>query len=103
VKQPPHIQELLQQAAQQHNRRAAAAAAAAVAAAAAAGGSDAPGSSSSSSSSGDLGPWSEGVPQRVLWDGVCAFDELSAAQGCLGRFTGAGVLPLLKQLCGWPC
>jgi hypothetical protein len=105
VKQPPQIQELLQQAAQQHNRRATATAAAARAAPAADGAtSSGPMDSKAlgSSSNSDLGPWPEGVPQRVLWDGVCAFDELSAAQGCLGRFTGAGVLPLLKQFCGWP-
>lgn len=102
VKQPPPLEELLQQARQQDNRRQAAAAAlngAAAAMAAAAGSSDPPASSSSSSS--DLGPWPEGVPQQLLWDGVSCFDELSAARGCLGRFTGAGVLLLLRQFCGW--
>ena len=95
VKQPPPLGELVLQAQQQQNRRRAAAAAvtgdAAAAAAVTAGGSG----------SSDVGPWGELVPQQLLWDGVLSFDELSAARGCLGRFTGAGVMPLLRQFCGW--
>lgn len=87
VKKPPSLDELLLQASQQDNRRAAAAAATAA--------------DGSSGGSSDLGPWQEAVPQAVLWDAVSCFDELSAARGCLGRFTGAGVLPLLRQFCGW--
>jgi 2,3-bisphosphoglycerate-independent phosphoglycerate mutase len=48
--------------------------------------------------------WCVGVlPQlagAACGTGVLSFDELSAAQGCLGRFTGAGVMPLLRQFCG---
>jgi hypothetical protein len=89
VKQPPPLEELLQQAKQQQSRRTAAA----VAAAATAGDGSSVGS--------DVGQWPEAVPQQLLWDGVSSFDELTAARGCLGRFTGAGVLPLLRQFCGW--
>ena len=31
-------------------------------------------------------------------DTVCSFDEVSAAQGCLGRFPGSSVLSLVKQV-----
>ncbi len=33
-------------------------------------------------------------------DAVRCFDELSAARGALGRFTGDGVMPLLLGLAG---
>ena len=33
----------------------------------------------------------------VAGDAVCAFDEVAAAEGALGRFLGAGVVPLLKS------
>jgi hypothetical protein len=117
VKQPPQLQELLQQAEQQQQRRAAALqgapfsipqasdqqqvqqqqAAGAVhrifssvaAAEAAADGSDT-----------GVGDWPEAWPQLVVGDAVVAFDELSAAKGSLGRFTGAGIMPLVKQFTG---
>lgn len=41
-------------------------------------------------------PW----PQAVRGDVVRSFDEISAARGGLGRFTGAGVMPLVKQFAG---
>ncbi|WIA32441.1 hypothetical protein OEZ86_003263 [Tetradesmus obliquus] len=40
------------------------------------------------------------MAQLVLGDAVVAFDELSASKGCLGRFTGAGIMPLVKQFTG---
>jgi hypothetical protein len=110
VKQPPALEELQQQAAQQALRQAAAAQGATFSAPA---GGGAGGSTASQpaedggdcdeavASSAPLGAWPEAWPQRVLGDAVCAFDELSAAQGSLGRFTGAGVMPLLKQFGGW--
>jgi hypothetical protein len=48
----------------------------------------------------DHGSWLEAWPQIITGDGVCAFDEVSAARGDLGRFTGAGIMPLLKQFAG---
>ncbi len=39
-------------------------------------------------------------PRLVLGDGVRSFDELSASCGALGRFTGASIMPIIKQLCG---
>lgn len=105
VKQPPPLEELLLQAQQQTNRRVVAAAAAAAGAEAveraSSRGEDGSSSAGGSSSVLDLGPWPEAVPQQLLWDAVASFDELSAARGCLGRFTGAGVMPLLRQLAGW--
>eukprot|EP00775_Hariotina_reticulata_P006509 gene6509-6736_t len=46
------------------------------------------------------GSWLEAWPQMTVGDGVCAFDELSAARGGLGRFTGASIMPLLKEFAG---
>lgn len=86
VKAPPPLQALLSQAAQQQRRREAAAAGRAFGE----GGADDEG----------LGAWRETWPQEVLGDGVCAFDELSAARGGLGRFPGSQVMPLLKQFVG---
>ena len=31
-------------------------------------------------------------------DSVSAYDELSAAEGCLGRFPGSQVLTIIKQM-----
>jgi 2,3-bisphosphoglycerate-independent phosphoglycerate mutase len=45
--------------------------------------------------------WREAWPAVAACDAVLAYNELSAARGCLGRFTGAGVMPLIKQFCGW--
>ena len=36
-------------------------------------------------------------PFTSFGDIVTRFDEASAAQGCLGRFTGSQVMPLVKQ------
>ncbi len=32
------------------------------------------------------------------FDAVCAFDEISVARGCLGRFSGNQVMPLIQKL-----
>ena len=37
------------------------------------------------------------APVRVAGDAVETFGELAAARGALGRFTGAGVMPLVRQ------
>jgi hypothetical protein len=117
VKQPPQLQELLQQAEQQQQRRAAALQGAPfsnpqaidqqhvqqqAAGAAPATGSIAAAEAAADGSSGGVGSWLESWPQLALGDAVVAFDELSAAKGSLGRFTGAGIMPLVKQFTGRP-
>jgi 2,3-bisphosphoglycerate-independent phosphoglycerate mutase len=47
-----------------------------------------------------FGPYRQPWPQSVRGDPVRAFDEVSAARGGLGRFTGAGVMTLIKQFAG---
>jgi hypothetical protein len=81
VTSPPELGELRRQAERQEARRRACAAGEAFTAAAGCG-------------------WEEPWPQLVLGDGVRFFDELSASGGALGRFTGASVMPIIKQLSG---
>jgi hypothetical protein len=83
VAAPPGFGELRRQAEAQEARRRACAAGEAFAA----GGQGAQG-------------WPEPWPQLVLGDGVRFFDEVSAAAGALGRFTGASAMTVVKQLCG---
>jgi hypothetical protein len=107
MKQPPALQELLQQAAQQRRRREAAARGDAWCGDVQQQGVVQPAAAGAAATAGadSIGRWPEAWPQRQRLreasDGVCAFDELSAARGSLGRFTGAGVMPLLKQFGGW--
>lgn len=82
VKSPPSFQELRRQAEQQEARRAACM------------------SGKSHAPDAAVGPWPEPWPQLVLGDSVRWYDELSASSGCLGRFTGASVMSILKQLAG---
>jgi pyruvate/2-oxoglutarate dehydrogenase complex dihydrolipoamide acyltransferase (E2) component len=117
VKQPPQLQELLQQAEQQQQRRLAALQGMPLSNSQAsgqqqgqqqqpAGAADADSSSrraadaAADGSDTGVGSWPEAWPQLVLGDAVVAFDELSAAKGSLGRFTGAGIMPLVKQFTG---
>jgi hypothetical protein len=117
VKQPPQLQELLQQAEQQQQRRVAALqgmpfsspqarSQQQVQQQQAAGAPPATNRSSAAAeaavvgSNTGVGSWPEAWPQLVLGDAVVAFDELSAAKGSLGRFTGAGIMPLVKQFTG---
>ncbi len=79
VKSPPSFEELRRQAEQQEARRVACV---------------------SGKSHAAVGPWLEPWPQLVLGDSVRWYDELSAASGCLGRFTAASVMSILKQLSG---
>ena len=39
---------------------------------------------------------------KPLGDSVQTFDELSAAEGCLGRFQGSQVMPLIKRFIAAP-
>ena len=86
VQSPPSFGSLRQQGAQQDARRQAAAAGQPFA--------------SSEGDAGRYGGWGEPWPQLVLGDLVSSFDELSAGRGALGRFTGAQIMPILKQLAG---
>jgi hypothetical protein len=108
VKKPPALQELLLQAEQQQRRRQAAAQGMAFSSRREVRNSSSEqqqqagstGGAAEGAVEGGFGCWLEAWPQLVLGDGVVAFDELSAARGCLGRFTGAGIMPLVKQFTG---
>ncbi len=47
-----------------------------------------------------FGPWPDPWPQAVRGDPVRSYDELSAARGALGRFSGSEVMTLVKQFVG---
>ena len=41
------------------------------------------------------------TPVTIFGDKVCAFDEVSAASGSLGRFPGSELMGLLREFGGW--
>ncbi|KAG2498895.1 hypothetical protein HYH03_003086 [Edaphochlamys debaryana] len=47
-----------------------------------------------------FGPWREPWPQAVRGDPVRSFDEVAVARGALGRFQGAQVMALVRQVAG---
>lgn len=49
---------------------------------------------------GAHGAWQEPWPQAHYGDGVRFYDEVSAARGALGRFTGDQVMGVIKQFAG---
>ena len=44
---------------------------------------------------------SKASPAITFGDKVCAFDEVSAASGSLGRFPGSELMGLLREFGGW--
>jgi hypothetical protein len=94
---PPALDELVAQAAAQERRRAAAARGEQFPLPPGVGEDSDGGGGGGGTAAAGFGGWAEAWPQAVLWDGVAAFDEISAARGALGRFPGSEVMPLLKR------